>query len=152
MSQRARSQPAASPARPGGGTPDAYALAAVRLSGQRPLHDPVLKQADADLDHQRIDAARSALDGRLAEHPEDPDALHLLARAALRGGERLEALALLDRCLQAAPEFAMARYNRARLLAGEQRIEEALADLETLLGRDPRNPLFREMKAALLEG
>jgi tetratricopeptide (TPR) repeat protein len=152
MSQRARSQPAASPSRPGAGGPDAYALAGMRLEAQRPLRDPVLKQADVDLDHQRTEAARSALQAHLAQHPDDPDTLHLLARAALREGRRLDALALLDRCLQAAPEFAMARYNRARLLAGEQRIEEALADLDMLLARDPRNPLFREMKAVLLEG
>jgi tetratricopeptide (TPR) repeat protein len=151
MSQRARSQPAGSPGRPGAAAPDPFALAAMRLNAQRPLRDPILKKADVDLDQGRFETARTALEAHLAEHPDDPDTLHLLARAALREGRRPEAVALLDRCLEAAPDFAMARYNRARLLADELRPDEALADIERLLAREPRNPLFRNLKAMLLE-
>lgn len=46
-------------------------------------------------------------------------------------------LAELDRALELAPGFSLARFERARTLWSDYRLREALADLDTLVERDP---------------
>jgi len=131
---------------------DVFAQAGTRLAAQRPLEDPRLQKIAALLRPEQPPAlAQVALDSYLRERPRDPDALNLKARACLRQGRTDEAIAALELCLEAAPDFAIARYNLAHLLLKQHRLEEALAQVEQLLSRDPQNPLYREMKAALLE-
>jgi tetratricopeptide (TPR) repeat protein len=133
-------------------TPDAFAQAGARLAAQRPLQEPRLQKIAALLQpNQPPGLAQVALDSYLRERPADADALNLKARAALRQGRTEEAIEALQRALEAAPDFAIARYNLANLLFRQHLVDEALAQVEQLLAADPGNPLFREMKAAMLE-
>src|SRR3954451_2058504 len=95
---------------------DTFALAARRLAMQRPLRDKRLVQIEELIDRSHLPHARAELEKHLARQPADVDALHLLARTALRMGRRSEAYDTLARCLRIAPDFAAARFNRASML------------------------------------
>lgn len=138
----------ASPPSPG---LDAFAQASARLNAQRPVRDARLKQIVTVMQSNLIALAQTQLADHLAKHPEDPDALSLMARVAVRQEQRAEAVALLARCLAAAPDFVAARYNRAYLLVQLNEFDEALKEIDTLLAHDGANPLFRQMKADVLE-
>lgn len=131
---------------------DAFARALARLNGQRPVRDERLKQVVTMMQMNLFPLAKARLEAHLARRPKDADALALAARVAVRLDERSEAVALLTRCLELAPDFAAARYQRAQLLSQLNEPSVALEDVELLLAADARNPLFRQMKADLLEG
>jgi tetratricopeptide (TPR) repeat protein len=94
--------------------------------------------------------ARFELNQHLAQHPEDADALHLLAQVDVREDRRDEAIALLERCVASAPDFDEARLGLGMLLLQANRFEDALRAAEFLLGRDAVNPLFLQFKAQVL--
>ena len=52
--------------------------------------------------------------------------------------------------MDANPHLDIYRYNYAILLVRLGKISGALAEVETLLEASPRNPLYRNLKAALL--
>jgi tetratricopeptide (TPR) repeat protein len=56
----------------------------------------------------------------------------------------------LARCLELAPAFAEARAQYATVLNQLKRPLQALAQIEQLLAAEPRNPNFRNLKAAVL--
>lgn len=129
---------------------DSYTRAAVALDAQRPLRSRTLQQVASRLADDPAQRAMRELREYLAERPDDADALNLMARAQIRLGRRDEALPLLARCLEIAPDFALARFNYANLLFKLQRFQAALDQLDRLLARDAANPLFRQMKADVL--
>lgn len=145
MTPRAAPPPPKTPAH------DAFALASARLNALRPLRDARLQQIVTVLQSGLVPLAQTQLADHLARHPKDADALSLMARVAVRMEQRAEAVALLARCLEAAPDFVAARYNRAHLLAQLNGFDEALQELDTLLAKDAVNPLFRQLKADVLE-
>jgi tetratricopeptide (TPR) repeat protein len=133
-------------------SPDAFTQAATRLAAQRPVEEPRLRKIAAMLQPgQPPGLAQVALDSYLRERPGDADAWNLKARAALRQGHADEAIGALQRCVELAPDFTIARYNLASQLFKQHRADEALAQVEQLLQDDPANPLYREMKAVMLE-
>jgi tetratricopeptide (TPR) repeat protein len=129
---------------------DSFVCAANALDAQRPLRSRRLRDlADALAQGDAERCARDLAD-HLLGHPDDADALNLLARAQIRLGRREDALPLLARCVALAPGFALARYNYANLLFKLQKFEAALVALDALLAQDAANPLFRQMKADVL--
>ena len=130
---------------------DAFARAAAELDAQRPVRGRALREIASYLAEGRAELALRELGKHLAADGDDADAMSLMARALVRLGRREEALPLLARCLELAPDFALARFNHANLLFKLQRFQAALDELERLLARDARNPLFRQMKADVLE-
>jgi tetratricopeptide (TPR) repeat protein len=150
MSKRSAARPRPAPAR-AAAPADALSQASARLAAQRPLRDARLRQIQASLQSQHPLLAQADLKQYLADHPEDPDALSLLARVLVRLGQPDEAVLLLQRCLAQAPDFDAARYNLAHLL--NQRLDHlgARAELAQLLARDGHNPLFLQMQAQVLE-
>jgi tetratricopeptide (TPR) repeat protein len=145
MKQRLQPQSPLSPA-----SQDSFAAAEDRLAAQRPIRNPRLQHIASPLDNDRIELAEKELTEHLAKHPDDADALSLLARAKVRMGRRTEAASLLVRCLELAPDFAAARFNYANLLFQLNKLTAALQELDRLLAGDGRNPLFRQMKADIL--
>ncbi|MGH8311299.1 MAG: sulfotransferase, partial [Steroidobacteraceae bacterium] len=83
-------------------------------------------------------------------HPTDVAAIRMLAEVAARLGRYGDAENLLARCLELAPSFAAARHNYAVVLHRENKAEQALAEIDRLLTIDPRNPGYRNLKAAIL--
>jgi tetratricopeptide (TPR) repeat protein len=150
MKQRLPPKPPGSPPR-SAAAPDAFAQAAARLGAQRPLRNARLQQIAAQVQNNQDALAEAALREHLLRQPDDADAVYLMARVALRLGRTGEAMALLQRCLDLAPDFANARFNFANLLVNQHRFDEALAEADRLLRHDDRNPLFRQLKAGILE-
>ena len=108
---------------------------------------PELQEASDALADGRLDVAEAVLKARLKRRPGDVEALRILALVAARRGDRAGAERGLMECLDIAPGFALARYDLARLLNGQQRIEETLPLLDRLLAREPRNSNYLSLKA-----
>ncbi len=61
-----------------------------------------------------------------------------------------DAQALLERCLELAPSFDAARHNYAVVLNRQGKAAAALPQVEQLLAKEPRNPGYLNLKAAVL--
>ena len=118
------------------------ALAAVR--------DPALREAALALAQNRLDVAERLLKPHLKTHPNDVQAIRMLAELAGRIGRLEDAEHLLRRALDLAPGFHAARANLATVLLRRQRGGEALDEIATLLGHDPDNPAFLNLEGVAL--
>jgi predicted Zn-dependent protease len=112
--------------------------------------DPRLLAPAAALVENRIPEAEALLRAHLRAHPTDVAALRMLAEVAARLRRWADAQLLLERCLELAPGFDAARHNYATVLNRQGRPGAALAQVEQLLVKEPRNPGFRNLKAAVL--
>ncbi len=130
---------------------DAFALAAARLESERPIRSARLRRILSTLRRSAPEIVESTLREYLAKYPDDPDALRFLAQTLSRRRHPREAAALMARCVELAPDFAAARFALARLLAQLNEFSAALDHVEQLLSGDSRNPLFRQLKATILE-
>ena len=106
-----------------------------------------LNEAIVALRGDRPQAAASLLRQHLQQQPRDVLALRLLAAAATRLEDDIEAERCLQQCLALAPGYAAARYGLACLLARQERIVELLPHIERLLGCDPENVDYLALKA-----
>ena len=111
---------------------------------------PELGEAMVALDNNRPEAAVVQLRRRLQQMPRDVLALRLLADAATRLEDDVEAERRLKECLALAPGYAPARYDLARLLNEYQRFDEMLPHVERLLACDPDNIDCLHLKAQAL--
>jgi tetratricopeptide (TPR) repeat protein len=112
--------------------------------------DPRLMAAAAALVENQLPDAEALLRAHLKQHATDVAALRMLAEVAARLRRYRDAEALLEHCLQLAPSFDAARHNYAVVLFRQMRPAEALPHIESLLAREPRNPNYRNLKAAIL--
>jgi predicted Zn-dependent protease len=115
-------------------------------------HDPRLLEAAAALCENRIPVADSVLRAHLKQHPTDVPALRMLAEVGARLGRYVDAEAMLERCLELAPSFVAARHNYALVLHRQHKAAAALTQIDRVLETDPRNPGYRNLKAAILIG
>jgi len=112
--------------------------------------DPQLLRAAAALCNNRIAEAESLLRAQLRRAPTDTAAMRMLAEVAARLGRHEDAQALLERCLELAPEFHAARQNYALVLYRGNQPAQALAQIQILLDVDRYNPSYRNLKAVIL--
>jgi tetratricopeptide (TPR) repeat protein len=112
--------------------------------------DPRLLAPAAALVENRIPEAEALLREHLQGHPTDVAALRMLAEVAARLRRYTDAQQLLERCLELAPSFDAARHNYATVLNRQGKAAAALPHVEQLLGKEPRNPGYRNLKAAVL--
>ncbi len=116
----------------------------------RPLRHSRLREAAQALNANRPDVAGQVLSEFLKAYPRDADALNLMADAALRLDRKIDAEEWLARCVAEAPGFDAARFNYADALRQMNKPFAAMAQLDVLLVKEPRNPLYRDLKAVLL--
>jgi predicted Zn-dependent protease len=114
------------------------------------VSDPQLQRAVTALRNGRPDITEDIVLEYLETHPESVNALKMLAEAAIACDRNEDASALLERCLELAPDFSAARYRLVSSLYLQNRLHEAIPHIELLLAEDPLNPQFRTMKASLL--
>lgn len=112
--------------------------------------DPRLLTAAAALCENKIPQAEALLRAHLKKYPTDVAALRMLAEVAARLGRYGDAEILLTRCLELAPNFAAARHHRAIVLHRQNKTAAALHEVAELLAKDPRNPGYNNLKAAIL--
>lgn len=127
------------------GASAAYAEA-IRAS----THDPRLMQAATALCDNNLPVAERLLKVHLKTNPTDVAAMRMLAELAARLGRHGDAEKLLARAIELAPSFEAARHNLAIVLYRQQKMGEALHEIDWLMARDPRNPQYRNLKAASL--
>ena len=112
--------------------------------------DPNLIEAAAALVANELPLADARLRAHLQGHPTDVAALRMLAEIAARLRRYQDAQQLLERCLELAPSFDMARYNYASVLMRQGNAAPALSQIQPLLAREPRQPAYRFLQAAIL--
>jgi predicted Zn-dependent protease len=112
--------------------------------------DPRLLEAAAALCDNHIGPAEALLRAHLKQHPTDIAAIRMLAEVAARLGRYGDSEKLLSRCLELAPGFTAARYNYAIVLHRQNKSLPALAEVDRILTADPRNPGYRNLRAAIL--
>jgi tetratricopeptide (TPR) repeat protein len=116
------------------GAADAYRNA----MGNKEL-DPLLHKAIELVGQGRLGVAEGICRQYLKLRPHDVDAIRLLAEVGIAIGSISDAIALLERCLELAPNFHVARANYVTALSRYQRFDEALAENETLRREQPKN-------------
>ncbi len=114
------------------------------------VNDPRLLNAASALCAGQLPIAERLLRAHLKQQPTDVAAIRMLAEVAARIGRHGDAENLLRRALELAPSFEAARHNYAIILYRQQKMAEALGEIDWLLGRDARNLNYRNLKAASL--
>jgi tetratricopeptide (TPR) repeat protein len=112
--------------------------------------DPRLMEAAAALVENNLPVADSRLRKHLQSYPTDVAALRMLAEVAGRLRRYAEAQELLERCLTLSPSFDAARHNYAVVLNRQANPAAALTQVEQLLAKNPRNPNYLNLQAAIL--
>jgi tetratricopeptide (TPR) repeat protein len=74
----------------------------------------------------------------------------MLADIGIRLGQFEDAQKLLERCLELAPDFHLARNDYANVLTKRQQYEAAMVQLDRLLEIEPDNPNHMLLKASVL--
>ncbi|MEJ8566917.1 sulfotransferase [Elongatibacter sediminis] len=104
-------------------------------------HPDLVRAADEVRDG-RYARAEGLLREYLKQHPADVSALRMLADVGMKLGQFDDARALLEQCLELAPDFHLARHNYAVVLVRQNRLDEACEQVRRLLARDSANPNF----------
>jgi len=113
-------------------------------------HDPDLLRAAMAMNEGRFDEGQAIIEARLQRLPDDPSAIRLLGEINWRRGDMTEALALVERAVQLAPGFDLARDFLVRLLLQTNRLPEALEHAETLARSPVRSPGHDLLRASVL--
>ncbi len=112
--------------------------------------NPHLVEAAGALIDNRLAVAERLLKDFLIRHPTDVAAMRMLAEVATRIGRYSDAESLLESCLELAPGFTPARHNYAVVLYRSGKPAETVQQIDILMKDDPRDPNYRNLKAAAL--
>jgi len=86
----------------------------------------------------------------LHDNPANVMAIRLLAEIGMKVGVYSDAENLLERCLELAPDFSMARLNYAQVLEKRERLDLALVQVEQLLEAEPEKFTLLVLRGAIL--
>jgi len=111
------------------------------------IEDPELRRALQSLRENRPQAAEAILRGHLKAHPDDAVAMAMLAEAVLRFERNAEAEDLLRRAIALNPQLPGPAHTLVTVLLLRNKREEAFAQVDKLLGREPDNPNLHALKA-----
>lgn len=112
--------------------------------------DRELLEAAVAMNDARLDDAAAILETRLERHPDDAVTCRLLGEIQWRRGDMAAALVLVERAVAISPGYDLARDFLIRLLLQTNRLTEALAHAETLVGSPLRNPNHDGLRASVL--
>jgi predicted Zn-dependent protease len=112
--------------------------------------DRDLLEAAVAMNEGQLDEAQAKLEARLQRHPEDPATGRLLGEVHWRQGDMGKALAMVERVVQAAPGFDLARDFLIRLLLQNNRLPEALDNADILVRSPLDNPGYHLIRASVL--
>jgi len=112
--------------------------------------DRDLLEAAVAMNEDRLDDSEAILHARLERLPNDPAGSRLLGEVLWRRGDMSAALALVERTVEAAPGFDLARDFLIRLLMQGNRLSEALDHAERLAASPLKNPGYDLIKASVL--
>jgi len=112
--------------------------------------DPNLVQAVELFRKGKLGHAERYCRDVLKEDPNNVTAIRLLAELGIKIGVYVDAERLLERCLELAPDFRLARLNYANVLGKREKLAEALDQVDRLLEKEPENPAYLAQRAAIL--
>ncbi len=108
---------------------------------------PQLQAATHHLYENRLLKAEGLARTWLQSHPQDVEAMRLLAEVGNRLGVLDDAEFLLESAVEFAPDDMAVRIDYIRILRKRQKYEKALEQAELLHNRDPNNPVFTSQLA-----
>lgn len=111
---------------------------------------PELINAAELLEQGKLADAEPLIRAILRDNPADVSAMRLLADLGIRVNQLKDARHLLERCLELAPNYHLARHNYATLLMQRQELPAALEQAAKLLSVDPRDPNYLLLKGSIL--
>lgn len=111
---------------------------------------PQLVTAAEHLQAGKLGLAEPLVRKVLKGHPTDVSAMRLLADIGIQVSRYEDAKNLLERALELAPDFTLARNNYAVVLFRRQELTEALEQVDLLLKEDPNNPRYLILKGSIL--
>lgn len=120
--------------------------ALVKSSAQ---HPDVIKATTLMFDG-KIKEAESVMRDYLKRSPTDVSAIRILADIGLKLGKYQDTQNLLERCLELAPDYHLARHNYVMVLSRRQRLKEAKEQIEILLKSDSENPNYLILRCTIL--
>ncbi|KCZ53234.1 hypothetical protein HY29_17295 [Hyphomonas beringensis] len=122
------------------------AAARIAATGQ-----PVQELAIATdlLQRGKLGEAEYVLRRYVHDNPMDVSGIRLLADLGNRLGMAQDACKLLERCLELAPDFHMARHDYANALIKLQEYDRVRAEVERLKAAEPENQAHRVLEALL---
>jgi tetratricopeptide (TPR) repeat protein len=112
-------------------------------------HPDLVKAADL-LQQGKLAQAEPIARAVLKQDPVDVSAMRLLADIGIKVSQYEDATNLLERCLELAPDYHLARNNYAVLLLRRNELTDALAQAEMLLKVEPKNPNYLLLKGSVL--
>lgn len=125
------------------------ALEAAKQQAASAAQSPELLEAARLIQDGKLGRAEALLRPYVKAHPTDVSGIRLLADVALRLGVFEDSRKLLERALELAPDFHMARHDYANCLIKLQRFEEAETQLDRLERAEPDRPSHAILKALL---
>jgi tetratricopeptide (TPR) repeat protein len=134
-----------------GGDADNSGKAAAHIAKLKTLPQEVITATALFSDGDLL-AAEKLIRAFLLTHGDHIEAMRLLARigAALEVFDDAELL--LEAVLEHVPTYVAARHDYATVLLGRHKYQQALAELDKLLGVDPANRQYRTLQAAAVVG
>jgi tetratricopeptide (TPR) repeat protein len=114
------------------------------------VRHPELVEAADFLFEGRLAKAEAICRDVLKKDPIDVSAIRMLADIGIKMRQYPDAQKLLERCLELAPNFHLARNDYANVLSRRQQYEASLSELEKLLQFEPDNPNHLLLKASVL--
>lgn len=112
--------------------------------------NPDLQKAAEHLFKKELNKAEEIARGVLKANPLDVTAMRILADVGIKVGRYKDARNLLERCLELAPTFNLARHTYVISLFRSQKLVEALQELEKLLKHEPNNPNYLILKGSIM--
>ncbi len=112
--------------------------------------DPRIRQVVQHIERRELGKAEQLCRDYLKQHPTDVTVIRMLADVALQLKVYDDATLLLERCLELAPDFALARFNLAQALSGKQLPEQALEQLDRLADNAGVQPPHQVLRASVL--
>jgi tetratricopeptide (TPR) repeat protein len=111
---------------------------------------PQLIEATSLLRLNKTGKAERLVRDVLKKDPVDVVAIRMLAEIGIKLGQLADAQNLLERCLELAPDFHLARFAYAGLLMRRNALEESDREVGKLLILEPMNPVYLILKGAIL--
>jgi predicted Zn-dependent protease len=112
--------------------------------------DPELLKAAVAMKDGRLDDSETMLNARLTQAPDDAPACRLLGEIHWRRGDMGDAMTLVERALDLAPGFDLARDFLIRLLLQTNQLPEALAHADILARSPLKSPGHDLIRASVL--
>ena len=111
---------------------------------------PELIEAANYLRKNKLGKAERLTRDVLKKDPVDVVAIRMLAEIGIKVGQLENAQNLLERCLELAPDFHLARHAYAGLLMRRNDLERSLGEIDRLLASEPKNPAYLIVKGSVL--